>query len=99
MPVEPVGRPGSLLGSFGEVDLSEDTVRLSAGDALVLYTDGVIERHDEGRFFGQRRLRELLAGLADQPAQAIADAVERAVVEFQADSPRDDLAILVVKPR
>jgi serine phosphatase RsbU (regulator of sigma subunit) len=92
-----VGRPGTLLGAFPDVDLSTVSVRLEPGDALVLYTDGVTERHGGGNFFVTGRLRRLLRGLAGAPADVMAAEVERAVVGFRPDAPRDDLAVLVVR--
>ncbi|GMA86105.1 hypothetical protein GCM10025868_13550 [Angustibacter aerolatus] len=41
--VTEVGRPGSLLGVVDPPRLHDELVRLRAGDALVLFTDGVTE--------------------------------------------------------
>ncbi len=41
--VEPVGAPGTLLGVVPDPDLEDRAVVLEPGDALIFYTDGVIE--------------------------------------------------------
>ena len=41
--VEQAGAPGTLLGIVREPEISEERVALGPGDALVLYTDGVVE--------------------------------------------------------
>ena len=41
--VETVGAPGTLLGVVPDPDLEDRAVTLEPGDALVFYTDGVIE--------------------------------------------------------
>ena len=74
-------------------------VDLAPGDSIVLFTDGVTEEHGDGEVFGRDRLVSVLQRSAGLSADAIADAVEHAVVEFRADPPRDDLAILVLKAR
>ena len=43
--VEQVGLHGTLLGAFPDPELSEATVELLPGDALVLYTDGLTDAY------------------------------------------------------
>lgn len=95
--VEPVGEPGALLGVFSEPLLSDVPFDLEPGDALVLYTDGVTEEHTHGEFFGLRRLRDIVASCAGQPAEAIADRIERAVVGFSAGAPGDDVTVVALR--
>jgi sigma-B regulation protein RsbU (phosphoserine phosphatase) len=93
-----VGRPGRAIGVFDEADLTEQEVCLSPGDALVLYTDGVVEaRSPNGTFFGEERLAALLHSCAGLGAQEIAGRVENAVSSFQENNLRDDLAVLVLR--
>jgi serine phosphatase RsbU (regulator of sigma subunit) len=95
--VEPVGFPGSLLGVFEALDLRAAEVQLAPGDMLVLYTDGVIEARSEEAFFGSDGLSGLLARCTGRSALEVAERVERAVIEFQAGRPRDDVAVLVIE--
>ena len=93
-----IGYPGRAIGVFEDANLTEQKARLEPGDALVLYTDGVHEaRSPNGAFFGEERLKALLHSCTGLNAQAIADRVVKAICEFQEDSLRDDVAILVVR--
>ena len=60
--VETAGSPGTLLGIMEDVEISEERVLLGAGDALVLYTDGVVEASPVDDALGPERLVEFLAG-------------------------------------
>ncbi len=44
--VEQVGPGGTLLGVLDAIEVEVDEVSLSAGDAIVFYTDGVLEARD-----------------------------------------------------
>ncbi|MEY2424439.1 MAG: phosphoserine phosphatase RsbU/P [Actinomycetota bacterium] len=91
-----LGRPGSLLGVFEDVEFHDVSIRLAVGDALVFYTDGVTEaRTHEGEFYGEDRMHDAIIG-ASQSAQAIVDAVVGNVLEFQAGA-SDDIALVVVR--
>jgi PAS domain S-box-containing protein len=95
--VELAGRPGTLLGVFPDVELTDVSVDLHPGDALVLYTDGVTDEQVDGVEFGTGRLIDILAGTAGRAPDEIASAIEDAVVRFGPDEPADDLAVLVAK--
>jgi len=97
-----VGEPGMLLGPFGGVTVPEAEVVLRPGDALVLYTDGVVEAVDAGRrLLGDEGLLDALdaadrdgAGpVADRLADAVLDAVQRHV----GPGPTDDLTLMVLR--
>jgi len=96
--VEPVGAPGTLLGVFEDPDLEDQAVTLEPGDALVFYTDGVIEsRMASNGVLDERRLAELVATCAGSGADAIAAKVEEAAVLSQDGRPKDDIAVLVLR--
>jgi PAS domain S-box-containing protein len=95
--VETVGTPGSLVGILEEPDVTEKSIDLAAGDALVLVTDGVTEATAADRATGPGRLEALLAAYAGAGAEAIAEAVERDAIESQGGAPRDDVAVLVAR--
>ena len=95
--VEALTQVGGILGLFEDVDILFEEVALDAGDLLVLYTDGVLEARDRnGEFFGETRLNELLASFPGRSPDELAERIESAVMAFQDDTPRDDIAILVV---
>jgi len=95
--VEQVTAPGTLLGVYHDVQLSEVTAELAAGDMMVLYTDGVTEARGVDGFYGPARLAAVV-GSGDRPtADEVAGAVLADVVAFQRERLRDDVAILVVE--
>jgi serine phosphatase RsbU (regulator of sigma subunit) len=95
--VETVGSPGSLVGILDDPEITEQSVDLGPGDALVLVTDGVTEATAADRAAGPGRLTTLLAGCAGAGAGAIADAIERDAIESQGGTARDDVAVLVAR--
>jgi PAS domain S-box-containing protein len=95
---EQVGSSGLIVGVFPQTDAQDDVINLGVGDAVVLYTDGVVEeRDDEGRTFGQERLQEVLEGCAGRSAAEIVDGVVGTVTSFSSREPRDDVAVVVLR--
>ncbi len=104
-----VAGSGSRVGQLGENGLPigtrlrphyrETRQELGRGDALVFYTDGVLETHDlTGREFGERRLMENAAKAAGGSARQIRDAILSAVSRFKGDAVQtDDLTLVVLK--
>lgn len=77
------------------------TVRLEAGDLVVLCTDGIVEAMDEhGKQFGLTRLKDIvrknLHGSLDDLVRTIGDEVKR---HYQAEAPADDLTLLALRRR
>ncbi|MDQ1446652.1 MAG: hypothetical protein QOI20_3116 [Acidimicrobiaceae bacterium] len=99
--VESVGRPGTLLGCFEEVEIEDVAVDLQPGDALVLYTDGVDEARDRGgRQLGPEGLAAVLAGAAGLSPDEVNARVHQAVAAYQADRGdvvADDVAVLTMR--
>jgi serine phosphatase RsbU (regulator of sigma subunit) len=95
--VEPVVAPGTLLGVFADIELTEVRFRLDRGDKMVLYTDGVTEARGVHGFYGEDWLTRLLCSSAAGPADAVADDLLTDVVAFQRGRLRDDVAVLVVE--
>jgi sigma-B regulation protein RsbU (phosphoserine phosphatase) len=93
----PFGRFGTVLGALPSPTLHEATTTLDPGEALLLYTDGVVEGRRDGDFFGEGRLSELAGTLRNSDAAAIAEAVAAAAVEHQHGTPGDDIAVVVVR--
>lgn len=92
-----VGQPGDAVGLFTEVEVHDVTVELGAGDALVLFTDGVTEARGPDGLFGEARLVELLEECRGLGAAAIAATVADEVLRVQQDDAADDIALLVVR--
>lgn len=92
---ERVGQAGTILGSFDDPTLHDVTIDLGSGDALIAYTDGLIEHRDVGVETGEHRLREYLASCRGRSAAEIVRGIEhRLLEEFMPD---DDVALVVVR--
>jgi serine phosphatase RsbU (regulator of sigma subunit) len=94
--LETTASHGTLLGALEDPILNEESIRLRAGDVLVLYTDGVTEARARGSLFGEERLRALVAAGA-LGADDLASEIEHAVREFS-PALADDTAILILRP-
>jgi PAS domain S-box-containing protein len=95
--VEQAGEPGTLLGIVRDPQISEQRVLLGSGDALVLYTDGVVEASPADDALAPERLAELLLACDGRDAGAIAAAVESKALEVQHGRLRDDVAVVVLR--
>ena len=92
----PVGEIGSLVGTLPDPHFQDSQVLLRAGDALLLYTDGVSEGRHHGEFFGDERIADIVSGgLPD--ASATVGALLASVLDFQEGDPRDDIAIVALR--
>ncbi|MFN2617824.1 MAG: SpoIIE family protein phosphatase [Thermoleophilaceae bacterium] len=88
---------GTLLGVVPDPSLEDCADELTAGDALVFYTDGVTEARGEGGMLGEEQLAEVVASCAGLKADAIAARVEEAALGAQDGSPTDDIAVVVLR--
>ena len=95
--VEPVGRPGMLLGIHAEPRLSDYTIELRPGDAVLLYTDGLTDAYAPDRTLEAGDLAGMLAACAGRSAQEIADRIERGALDDDSRQPRDDVALVVLR--
>jgi sigma-B regulation protein RsbU (phosphoserine phosphatase) len=90
------GRPLGLLPGGG---YEERRIKLSQGDSLFLYTDGLVEAEDAaGREFGQQRLESLLLEARTSGINEFLARVETENREFRgAVEAADDATMLVLK--
>ena len=90
---------GPLVGMFGRLDLTAETVELQLGDRLLLYTDGITDAASaDGSRFGTKRFRRLAGDTHHAAAVETCRAVIQSVLGFQGDAePADDLALLVFR--
>ena len=95
--VEAIGAPGTLLGIVPDPRLEDRAVSLAPGDALVFYTDGVIESRGADGSLDELKLAELLSSCGGRGADAIAAAVEEAALRSNPEQRRDDIAVLVLR--
>jgi len=92
-----VGKAGTLLGVLSDLSLTDVAVDLAAGDALVLYTDGLLDERHGGASGGETKLIAVLAEHAGQEARRMAQALDEYLVRTHGDSPRDDAAFLIAR--
>ena len=94
--VELLEGPGSVVGAFQGVDFSERVVRLHRGDALLLYTDGVIEARRDGEMYGVERLVARLGSRGRSSLEALLSDVLEDVHQFTNTRLRDDVALMAL---
>jgi serine phosphatase RsbU (regulator of sigma subunit)/anti-sigma regulatory factor (Ser/Thr protein kinase) len=89
---------GLPLGMLAHATWEAHTIQMAPGDALVIYTDGVIEaRNAQGAFFDEDRLREAIHAHAGRPAVEIQTGILDAVDTFVGEGERsDDVAVAVL---
>jgi serine phosphatase RsbU (regulator of sigma subunit) len=92
--VTAVGRAGMLLGIYEDPPLFEERISLAPSQALILHTDGVIERDGRHLPFDEDPVLVEAARAGGTEAEELARAIERVLTEDQALV--DDAAILVV---
>jgi serine phosphatase RsbU (regulator of sigma subunit) len=88
-----------LLGADAGLSLSNREASLQVGEGVVVYTDGATDVRREGEMLGLDGLSRLLSPLAKLPAAAMVSQVEKAILEWAEGPIRDDLCLLVLKPR
>jgi serine phosphatase RsbU (regulator of sigma subunit) len=88
-----------LLGAEAGLSLSNREASLQNGDGVLVYTDGATDVRREGAMLGLDGLSKLLLPLAKLPAGAMVSRLEEAILEWAEVPIRDDLCLLVLKPR
>ena len=98
--VEQLESTSTLLGLFDEWDCSMREQKLSPGDVLALYTDGITEaNNDRGEEFGERCLIDALQQHRELSCQALLTAIVDTVQRFSPQEQHDDITAIVAKFR
>lgn len=85
-------------GSANERNPQPWPLRVETGDALILYTDGLVEARNGKEEYGMKRLRGKVKDLGNKPAQEIAAGLLADVRAFTGGrAQRDDITLVVVK--
>jgi sigma-B regulation protein RsbU (phosphoserine phosphatase) len=92
---------GPVLGLLPNAGFQQESVKLAAGDVLLLFSDGVSEAMNSvDEEFGETRLQELLILNADESAEELVERVLTAIHDFTGQTPwHDDLTLMVLKPK
>ena len=90
----------TLVGLFQDWQCRFDDVRLSPGDLLALYTDGVTEALDEqGEEFGEESLIQKLRQYRDRPCHAAVEAITNDVCALGPGDQQDDITLILARCR
>jgi sigma-B regulation protein RsbU (phosphoserine phosphatase) len=86
---------GAVVGLLPGRTYEEASIQLEPGDRIVLFTDGVPEAEDaEGEFFGDDRVREMLAGMSGEAAEGLCKAIASRIDAYESGDPHDDVTVL-----
>ena len=92
-------RNGPLLGVIEKAKFSLGQLTLKAGDALLLYTDGVSEAmNEQNEMFGMDRMEKVLNAERFETMRSLATKLEQNLVEFVgAADQHDDFTVLAFR--
>jgi len=90
---------GTVVGLFDFSEYECGETPFSAGDLLVIFSDGLTEAiNPEGDEFGDDRLAAVLETVRGKSAEETLTAVLKSVTEFAGtDPPRDDMTVMVIR--
>jgi serine phosphatase RsbU (regulator of sigma subunit) len=97
--VEQLDSGGLPLGLMPFSEYQAETVMLSPGDAIIIYSDGVSEANNLNEDeFGMERLKSVIQANISRPASGIRDKIESALSDFTGTAPaNDDITLVIVK--
>jgi PAS domain S-box-containing protein len=96
--LEELAAPGTLIGVFKEIELADKFTYLEPGDTVVFYTDGVTDIPGIEDATSSLLVETFLRSTAASPdPRTIADDIVRRAVEVQNGTPRDDIALIVLR--
>ena len=97
--VETVEAEGFPLGMFKDVSYEEFTLSTRPGDAIVFFSDGIVDAVNENEeMFGNERLIALVTSQLTNSAEGMVDAIYKELSAFQGGVERfDDETVVVLK--
>jgi serine phosphatase RsbU (regulator of sigma subunit) len=95
--VDAVATGGRLLGVMPDPELEDRALVLAPGDTIVLYTDGLTDAGAPARLLKISDLTQAVERVAGRSAEEVAGSLEALAVRAGEGSPRDDLAIVVLR--
>lgn len=97
--LRPLEKGGLILGPNPAARYTQGRAHLDAGDAVVLYTDGLVElTNPQGKQYGLARLKRLLRGLQTIGARERVEAILTDADRYAGGiAPMDDMTVVVVR--
>lgn len=95
------GTPQLLLGIMEDVVYRSASLRLTSGERLLLYTDGVTEAMNaRDELYSEARLLDMLASAPRQPLAGLIESLLQHVQRFAGEAPQsDDITLLAIEYR
>ena len=92
-------QPSHLLGAMPKMTYAEEAVKVSPGDTLFVYTDGLTDRRNAaGEFYNIDRIAGLMEGAGDRELTTMYDTIYDDVNGFvSTDEFKDDIAFVLTR--
>jgi serine phosphatase RsbU (regulator of sigma subunit) len=92
-------QPSNLLGAMPNMPFEEHSIKVSPGDTLFVYTDGLTDRvNRDGEFYSIDRVAKLLDGSLGADVGTVYDSIYADVSNFAATEEfKDDIAFVVTR--
>jgi serine phosphatase RsbU (regulator of sigma subunit) len=92
-------QPGHLLGAMPDMPFEEHSIRVSPGDTLFVYTDGLTDRlNAAGDFYSIDRIAKLLEQSTDDDLDSTYETIYGDITAFASTEEfRDDIAFVVTR--
>ena len=90
---------GFLLGAVPTIEYTNQQTKLSKGDMIMLYTDGITEaRNSSGEFFGEERLLNCFNNIEFDSMIELHHNIKDSIEEFVGDAIQtDDITFMTIK--
>ena len=93
--VEPVQTRGTMLGAFSDVAFQTCRIELQPDDAIVLYSDGLLDIQVDGARVDEQWLADVICSASDTAAHQIVERVTDTLKRLELPL-RDDVAIVAI---
>ena len=98
--IEELKLPGAVLGSFKKAKFSQTNLEFDNGDAIVFYTDGIVEcKNQNGIMLGYNNLKNIIQNCWNENAEIFYKNIYNKYIEYIGGSESnavDDLTIVVL---
>jgi serine phosphatase RsbU (regulator of sigma subunit) len=97
--VEKTEKGGMALGLSEQATFNEQRLELHTNDTLLVYSDGLTEaQNEQGAFFGEQKLLDLVPQLSTYPANVFGERLIAEINRFVGDARAyDDISIAILK--